>query len=259
MCPWLLLCVSALPGWHRWHRHFPAASSQSWATADLPGANQHTHTHAHTIKHYLYVFPLSRPGNRLCVSLSRPGLSEPYDPGRAAQTVLLLFNYTTSVTRFLVITVRFSCLTRNYYLHMSLIWWFLGCVPLLCSWTDRWMDRKTDRLWTTLKPNSQHLESSHPPPAAQLSICHVFFISPHHPAALHMTKLVPVSAVIWPWMASLPDQNHSFSSLLLHLLIQTEEIQATNPGFEPQQTPQCSGTKKRALLPFKVGWPCFGL
>lgn len=81
----------------------------------------HTHTHAHTIKHYLYVFPLSRPGNRLCVSLSRPGLSEPYDPGRAAQTVLLLFNYTTSVTRFLVITVRFSCLTRNYYLHMSLI------------------------------------------------------------------------------------------------------------------------------------------
>lgn len=81
----------------------------------------HTHTHAHTIKHYLYVFPLSRPGNRLCVSLSRPGLSEPYDPSRTAQTVLLLFNYTTSVTRFLVITVRFSCLTRNYYLHMSLI------------------------------------------------------------------------------------------------------------------------------------------
>ncbi len=95
MCPWLLLCVSALPGWHQWHRHFPAASSQSWATAALPGANLHTHTHTHTTAtHYLSVFPLSRPGNRLCVSLSRPGLSEPYDPGRASQTVLLLCNHT---------------------------------------------------------------------------------------------------------------------------------------------------------------------
>lgn len=49
MCPWLLLCVSALPGWHRWHRHFPAASVQSWATAVLPGANLHIHTATHTI------------------------------------------------------------------------------------------------------------------------------------------------------------------------------------------------------------------
>lgn len=98
MCPWLLLCVSALPGWHRWHRHFPAASSQSSATAVLPGANLHTHTHIHTATttHYLTVFPLSRPGNRHCVSLSRPGLSEPYDPGRASQTVLLPRNHALS-------------------------------------------------------------------------------------------------------------------------------------------------------------------
>lgn len=57
--------------------------------------SQSAHTHTHTIKHYLSVFPLSGPGSRLCVSLSRPGLSEPHDPGRAAQTVLLLFNYTS--------------------------------------------------------------------------------------------------------------------------------------------------------------------
>lgn len=94
MCPWLLLCVSALPGWHQWHGHFPAAPSQSWVTAALPGANLHTHRHTATTTHYLSVFPLSRPDNRLCVSLSRPGLSEPYDPGRASKTVLLLCNHT---------------------------------------------------------------------------------------------------------------------------------------------------------------------
>lgn len=73
-----------------------------------------------------------------------------------------------------------------------------------------------------------------------------------HPAALHMTKLVPVSAVIWPRMACLPDQNLSLPSPLLHWLLRTEETQATDPGFEPQQTPQSSGTRKKAVLPFKV-------
>lgn len=38
-------------------------------------------------------FSLSRPGNRLCVSLSRPGLSKPYDPDRTSQTVPLLEAY----------------------------------------------------------------------------------------------------------------------------------------------------------------------
>lgn len=88
MCPWLLLCVSAWPGWHQWHRHFPAASLLSWATAAHPGTNLHTHTH------YLSVFPLSRPRNRLCVCLSRPGMSEPYDPDGASQTELVLRNNT---------------------------------------------------------------------------------------------------------------------------------------------------------------------
>lgn len=76
--------------------------------------------------------------------------------------------------------------------------------------------------------------------------------APRHPAALHMTKLVPVSAVICPWMACLPDQNHSLPSPLLRWLLRTEETQATDPGFEPQQTLQSSGTRKKALLPFKA-------
>lgn len=53
-------------------------------------------------------------------------------------------------------------------------------------------------------------------------------------------------------MACLPDQNHSLPSPLLHWLLRTEETQATDPGFEPQQTPQSSGTRKKASLPFKV-------
>lgn len=113
MCPWLLLCVSALPGWHRWHRHFPAASLQSWATAALPGANLHIHTAAH----YLSVSPLSRPGNRLHVSLSTPGLSEPNDPGRASQTVLLLCNHT-----LLAKTAHVRCMFPvQMFLHQELL------------------------------------------------------------------------------------------------------------------------------------------
>lgn len=73
-----------------------------------------------------------------------------------------------------------------------------------------------------------------------------------HPAALHMTKLVPVSAIIWPRTRCLPDQYHSIPSPLLRWLLWTEETQATDPGFEPQQTLQSSSTRKKALLPFKV-------
>lgn len=58
------------------------------------GQSTHTQTHtAITTTHYHSVFPLSGAGNRLCVSLSRPGLSEPYDPNRTSHTVLLLCNH----------------------------------------------------------------------------------------------------------------------------------------------------------------------
>lgn len=67
-----------------------------------------------------------------------------------------------------------------------------------------------------------------------------------------MTKLVPVSAVIWSRVPCLPGQDPSPFSPLLLWLLQTEEIQAPDPGFEPQQTPQSAGTRKKAPLPFKV-------
>lgn len=73
-----------------------------------------------------------------------------------------------------------------------------------------------------------------------------------HPAALHMTKLVPVSAVIWLRMACLPNQNRSLPSPPLHWRLRPEETQATDPGFEPAQTLQSSNTRKKASLPFKV-------
>lgn len=67
-----------------------------------------------------------------------------------------------------------------------------------------------------------------------------------------MTKLVSVSAVIWSRVPCLPSQDPSPLSPLQLWLLQTEEIQAPDPGFEPQQTPQSAGTRKKALLPFKV-------
>lgn len=104
-----------------------------------------------------------------------------------------------------------------------------------------------------LKSPSQDLERVHILLQQPSCLSAMFSLSaPRHPAALHMTKLVPVSAVIWPRMACLPDQNHSLPSALLLRLLWTEETQATEPGFEPQQTLQSSGSRKKASLPFKV-------
>lgn len=104
-----------------------------------------------------------------------------------------------------------------------------------------------------LKSSSKVLERVHFLLQQRSCLSPMFSLSTsRHPAALHMTKLVPVSTVIWPRMACLPDQNHSLPSPLLQRLLGTEETQATDPGFEPQQTPQSSGTRKKALLPFKV-------
>ncbi len=116
---------------------------------------------------------------------------------------------------------------------------------------DRWMDRQAGS--GHLKSSSQDPERVHILLQQHSCLSAMFSLSaPRHPAALHMTKLVPVSAVIWPRMACLPDQNHSLPSPLLHWLLRTEETQATDPGFESQQTPQSSGTRKKASLPFKV-------
>lgn len=70
-----------------------------------------------------------------------------------------------------------------------------------------------------------------------------------HPAALHMTKLVPVSAVIWPRMPGRLTSITLFAARRYTSCPPTEEIQTTDTGFEPQQTP---GRGKKDWLPFKA-------
>lgn len=93
--------------------------------------------------------------------------------------------------------------------------------------------------------------SSHPPSAAQLPICHVFFISLSSSGSPAHDQISP-SISCYLAEDGPPDQNHSIPSPLLHWLLRPEEAQATDPGFEPQQTLQSSSTKKKARLPFKV-------
>ena len=80
---------------------------------------------------------------------------------------------------------------------------------------DRWLDRQTGRLRTLKILQQGSGESSHPPPAAQLSICHVFFISPSSSGSPAHDQISPsisryLAADGLP--ACLPDQNHSLPS-----------------------------------------------
>lgn len=86
---------------------------------------------------------------------------------------------------------------------------------------DRWMDRQTGRLGT-LKSG----ESSHPPPAAQLSICHVFFIRPSSSSSPAHDQISPSISCYLAANALPAWPDHSLLSPLLHRLLRTEEVQA---------------------------------
>lgn len=87
---------------------------------------------------------------------------------------------------------------------------------IIYDWFHRYIDRQgesgqmngqTDRQAGSghLKSSSQDLEWVHILLQQPSCLSAMFSLSaPRHPAALHMTKLVPVSAVIWPRMACLP-------------------------------------------------------
>lgn len=93
MCPRLLFCVSASPGWHRWHRHFPAGFSCSPQRPPLVFREAS-----------LSVF--SSPGQAPALAGADPGLSEPNNPRGASQTAL-------EANRPLVLTCCQHC--RNWY------------------------------------------------------------------------------------------------------------------------------------------------
>lgn len=77
-----------------------------------------------------------------------------------------------------------------------------------------WFDRLINRQWTDeldkqagsghLKPSSQDVERVHIVLQQPSCLSAMFSLSaPRHPAAMHMAKLVPISAVIWLRMACL--------------------------------------------------------
>lgn len=116
--------------------------------------------------------------------------------------------------------------------------------PIIHEWLQR-TDERTDKQEGHLNLERVHILLQQPS-----CLSAMFSLSgPRHPAALHMTKLVPVSAVIWPRMPCLPDLITLFSALCY---TGCSGLSKSRLGFEPQQTRQSSGSGKKALFPFKV-------
>ena len=105
-----------------------------------------------------------------------------------------------------------------------------------------------------LKSSSKDLETVHI--LLQQPSCLSAMFSLSAPSSSGSPAHDQISPSISRYLAAdgLPAWPDSFSSPapLLPWLLRTEETQASDPRFEPQQTPQSSGTRKKASLPFKA-------